>query len=1246
MPAKLPPEITSGLTALRRRIRRIQLSRGLLRVLTVALAGLFLLVALDYFFAPLSSGVRAVLFFCWLAAASYGIIRFLLKPLTRKISLVRLARWLEERHPEVQERISTALELSDHPEGISPALLRELSNDAAKDVGDLDPNEEVRSERVKKSLWPAAVMVVALLSLLAIWPREMSRLLVRAVSPFSDLGNVGAFRFTINPGNLEVLEGDEVIIEMAYEGELDGDLDFLVEKDGEVLTESLSPVSRDGSTHTFRYHLPSAEKGFSYSARVGRNESDRFKVRVWPIPSLENGTVEYKYPEYTGWPDRSEGLSGGIKALPGTEVTLSGTFNSPIKSGQLLFNSKDLGDVEVENSANGSSIRWTQTMVPQTLGSASLMVTHKLGRELQGASFAMESLVDEAPAVKILSPVQREVKMRPDDQIILKYEVLEKIGLSKAEIEIEAGGKKLESLKELLPEKKPDLRPNLWEGEAMIYLGSLLPEINNPREFKIRLAVSDNRPVDLEGPGIGYSEWIEIKINKGAPSLARQELQKQDSDLKKTLEKAIQDIHKAEAKMHQAKSQLKKEEVPERAREALNDARDKLAEVEKDLEELSERMKEGVQAHRRDELEETIDKLTEARKEVERAPLQDTDESRKEEIESAIRNAKEAANELRELRNEVEKDHPKIEDLARLQELAQQQDQLAKEASEAVENAQNADSPPEKDWQQKQERLENQIRDQVRQSPEAKAAALENQAEKARDLAEKAEDLKEAQENLAEMALQDQSTAEEKIADALAQAQEQINQDIKAELADARTGDDSQAKDTPQGNEEAQGDDDARAENLSEALAQGEDALKEAKSEDFQAAAEAAQNSSEELAQGAEESPAQQGLQERQEKVAEAFDALAEGDTEAAKEALNEAQESALADALAEALAQEQEAIVEDAKGELSEARSKSEPRANDLPEAVAQAEAALESAQEGQAAEAAEAAGQASEELAKGASESASQQDLQERQEQVAEALQALAEGETGEALAALEMMQAERAADLAEEVNDFGQVESDQLANARSQTEQASNHAEQAAKANEAGNSQQAAQQNQQASNRLEQAENALNRAAENFARQAEQAAQQELSNRKAPAPGKPLAEAFEQSSEAAQASDSQQAAESAQAAAEALAQAAQQARSAMAQNGQPGQPMDGQAQNEQGKGKGQPGEGQGDDPQEGDRQAQGDKGIPPHLAKLGITTSDWEKIRATLKTDVSGSGGEVVPEDYRGLVKQYFEQVSKER
>jgi hypothetical protein len=51
-----------------------------------------------------------------------------------------------------------------------------------------------------------------------------------------------------------------------------------------------------------------------------------------------------------------------------------------------------------------------------------------------------------------------------------------------------------------------------------------------------------------------------------------------------------------------------------------------------------------------------------------------------------------------------------------------------------------------------------------------------------------------------------------------------------------------------------------------------------------------------------------------------------------------------------------------------------------------------------------------------------------------------------------------------------------------------------------------------------------------------------------------------------------------------------------------------------------------------------------VPPELAKLGISAADWEKIQATLKSDVGG-GGTGVPEEYRGLVKKYFEAMTEE-
>ncbi|YCM44869.1 hypothetical protein V2O64_02405 [Verrucomicrobiaceae bacterium 227] len=1218
----LPPEIESGLVSLRRRIRKVQLVRGLFRTATVLLGGVLLIVALDYFFAPLASMVRGALFFLWLAAILVAVVVFVVIPMSARLSLIRLARWLENQHPEVQERISTALEIAERPEGISPELLSELSREAALDVSALDPEHEVQTKRIRRSIWPAVGIVASLLILLAVWPREMGRLLTRAISPFSELGNAGAFRFELKPGDVEVLEGDEIVLDLTYSGNLDQPLELLIDRDGKIVSEALSPSSSDGETHTYRYQVASAAEGFRYSARVGSSESDRFQVKVYPLPRLLEPVVSFQYPPYTEWPDRKASLGSGVQAIAGTRITVSGRFDTPLESGQLLLDGEKLGEVTLDGSAAGTKASWSQTLKPGQAGLASMMVQHRLGRELEGARFAIESSEDPAPEVTILTPVQREFRVKPGDQIIMTYEVIEAIGLSRAAIELEVNGQTVEPLLELLPDRVPTVKGDLWEGEAMVYLGSLISQHKNARKIRMRLALSDNRPAELEGPGVGYSEWLEITLDQNAESLVRQELRKQDRDFHKTVDQAVSEIHKARSKIHEARNDLNKEEVSERAEQKLAEARDRLQEAKEALSELTERMEQSIQAHRIDEVEEAIAGLEDAQTSVEHTPLQDTPEGRQAEVENALRESGEAIDKLQKLKQEVYQDQPKMDDLARLQELAQKQEQLAREAAE------NEGEAPDQEWQNEQRQMQNQLREEVRQTPEAKAASLAELSEKTKALAEEAGALKESQESLSELNQGKPAPDEAKaLAEALTREQEAIVAETKDEISAAMESQESRAEDLPKALEDAQA------------------ALESAQNSKPKEAAESAHQAAEEMAKGAEESPSQKALQDKQEQVAEAFEALAEGDAAKARETLAELQNERAVEAISKALAKEQEAIVEGTQEELSEARGQQEARANDLPEALAQAEAALEGAEQGNPGMAAEAAQSAAEELRKGAEAAPSQQALAEKQEQLAEAFEALAEGDIQKALSSLEQMQSERAAELARDIQDVPQVEGDQLGQARSESRQGAQKAAQAAKAQGEGKSQMADQQHQQSAKDFGQARAALEQAAQNLAKQAMAAAEQPSNDRKAPAPGEQLAEAFQQSAEAASAGDSQQAAQSSQAAAEALRQAANQAQSSMKQGGKPGQPMAQAPPGQKGQPQ-QPGGEPGDEPDNKMRQAQGDQGVPPELAKLGISAGDWEKIQATLKSEISGSAGSVVPDDYRGLVKQYFEQVSKER
>ena len=46
----------------------------------------------------------------------------------------------------------------------------------------------------------------------------------------------------------------------------------------------------------------------------------------------------------------------------------------------------------------------------------------------------------------------------------------------------------------------------------------------------------------------------------------------------------------------------------------------------------------------------------------------------------------------------------------------------------------------------------------------------------------------------------------------------------------------------------------------------------------------------------------------------------------------------------------------------------------------------------------------------------------------------------------------------------------------------------------------------------------------------------------------------------------------------------------------------------------------------------------------APPGVSAKDWEKLKEILSSDVGGAGAAGVPEDYRGLVKRYFQEVAR--
>jgi hypothetical protein len=1161
--------IDGSLKVLLRQIRKTQLLRAALIAATVILLGVLLIMAADYLFAPLHSAARWCLFAAWLVAVAMAFKKGF-SPLFRKITMVQLARWIEDRHPEMQERISTSLELQDNSQGVSAGLLEELRIAAQEYASKVNARMEVLAVSTARH-WgrPATALAIVLGVLLAVWPRESARLLVRAVAPFSHFGNAGAARFDIKPGSVEMLEGGALKIEIGYNGR-----EPVVELVMKVEGEKVSSQTLSLSGERYLYELNPVTKTFRYHAKAGKAESDSFVVTVWPIPVLLDTELTVEYPQYTRLAPAVKPLTETLSAVTGSKVRLTAKTNTAIDSARIVIDGTTIATATVTPVAGACQLEFSWLLDKPGVSEASLLLKHRLGPERSAQVFSIETLEDKAPTVVILSPTKKDMHVRPDESIPVSYEATEDFGLARVAIELNDHGEKTISLGQNLPFLVKGSQPPRYRGESPLAIGDLISRLGGKKDFRIRVRAEDARPKDMAGPGVGFSEWLHLIVDDNAESLVRQELREQHEGAMQEIDKTIQEIREARQKMDARREEVKTAKPTPEGEKQLAEAAEKLAQAEEKIKELSEKMEEGIHAKLADETAKAAEKIEESRDNLEKAPLQDEQAQREQKIDEARTTAEEAVKQLEAVKQEMQKENQKIQDLAKLQDLAQKQQELARQAEEQQQKPDAAEKPPEQ-WQQQQEQVEQQLRQELAKQPKALAEALKAEAEQAKALAEEAKEIAKEQQQLQELAKQaaeQNNQLDEKAQDALKEAlvreQEKIAKETAAQLDQAREQQNELANTLPE---------------AAKATETAKEQIAEAKPQEAQQAAAKAQDALEAAAEQAAQAAAEP-------KGVESEPKGGEGEPKDGEAVAGEPKE-----------------------GEGEPKGGAGEPQ--DPPSAAEKKELAEQA--------------QALEQLA-------------ERQQDVAEALEALAAGDETKALQQLQEAQAQQAQEVAEAIAAIPRaMPSSPLQQAEQSSKQGSQQAQQASTQSQQSQQQQSSQKNQASQQSFEKSAQSLEQAASELSNAAQQAAQQNTPPQQAEASPQALAEAFEQASQASENPSAAEAAEQAGQAAEALQEAAQSAKAAM--QGKPGKPGKPGPPSPPGP-PGEPSPVAGTEPKEGPRTTEPDPGVPPELAKLGISAADWEKIQASLRSDVGTGAGAGIPEEYRELVKGYFQNMAE--
>jgi hypothetical protein len=796
----IPASIRTTLRAVATRQWKLAAARGALQSLLVVLAVLlaasillgFVTVAPDWLRIP----VAAITWTIGLAAAA----RFL-RPMLRRRSLTDAAFVVERHVPGLDERISSAVELSSEHETFagSPLLVRHLVRRAEADAAAVKPEAILPSAAVRKlALWliPLALLW---LTLSVVAPRALFAGLYRVLLPWRDHLPALLADVVVTPGDVTLAEGDALEVKATVNVRSGPDRPaaraLLLTRDAgadRTLSRDLpATATRSGE---FNASLPDVHQSFSYSVSTDRGDSPWFTATVLPRPAVAQLDVRYDYPAYTGM-DRREQLNsdGAIKAIQGTEVTLT------IHCADALDLSQGRSRVAIAEGTRqreaqlrpleGKPNVYEAKLTVFNSGSYRIRLVNRHGLENKDDQpRPIVAEFDQAPKVAIASP-QSDVTVRGDDDVPVTFAASDDFGVAKVQAMVQVDDKPAEAADVNLARGGADRRRVEVGWVLSVPAHVARAGVSEAKTITYWLKATDNRDPD---PQSAESARQTLKIDNGQPLAYRTRVEQQQAkDLMQAIDRAIQRLQQSEWPINSLRDIDRGRTMNADEKNRAKEQREQLAKTSEDLADAAEsNLKNSYSAVAARAKEIAESPIRGAAENVARSLLSaDQAEPRTRAAAEAAAQMADARKQLEELKKQVDSRSKQLEAARELEKLAKKQTELAKAQPKAAEKPRDAEQKRQREQtQQRQRELAERLQRTIGQSEALQEAKAAEQAVRLRELIDRVEQLQKDQSPLKkQLAKQEETARLQGQAEDLARRQEELNDAIERFAADRRS---------------------------------------------------------------------------------------------------------------------------------------------------------------------------------------------------------------------------------------------------------------------------------------------------------------------------------------------------------------------------------------------------------------------------------------------------------------------------
>lgn len=332
--SKMRNEIEKALRSYKRRL----LVRGLAMILSAAMLGFGLILLLRQAWTVIPLLIPAI-------AAGTAVLclvlafRYLIRPLRRRMTIQNVARSIENKYPELEDRLVTALDEDARGKMRSRGLWELLIKDAASKTDGLNFSNQMQIEGYRTWKILALVSVLALSVVffnMGAWENDIENMINAGFIPPEP-----PVAIEITPGDARLKKGSALNIK-AHIRHFSPEKRTLFYTVNDSSWESTELT--DVSTTKFKYSFFDVQKPFKYYLQLDDHLSDIFSVSLFEVPEIKRIDLSYRYPEQTNLRNHFERNGGDIWAPVGTRIKLTILTTSPIVQSDLI-----LGKTNVQN---------------------------------------------------------------------------------------------------------------------------------------------------------------------------------------------------------------------------------------------------------------------------------------------------------------------------------------------------------------------------------------------------------------------------------------------------------------------------------------------------------------------------------------------------------------------------------------------------------------------------------------------------------------------------------------------------------------------------------------------------------------------------------------------------------------------------------------------------------------------------------------------------------------------------------